>query len=152
MTRWTKNAEKRHDTLGSHEIPDYCAEVDERERALKMRAHVNTMKDDMKGSTSQTGVRLTEANIRALIDDEPRSNVVVVQNPNISRNKGCGSRIKSGKEKSMDAINAKRRKCSKCRLAVGHNSRSCPGPTENVVVLTQSVTKENATPLTTSST
>ncbi|KAK1354167.1 hypothetical protein POM88_047423 [Heracleum sosnowskyi] len=173
MTRWTKNAEKRHDTLGSHEIPDYCAEVDEvklilneiwfdfqscmsatghdRERALKMRAHVNTMKDDMKGSTSQTGVRLTEANIRALIDDEPRSDVVVVQNPNISRNKGCGSRIKSGKEKSMDAINAKRRKCSKCGLAVGHNSRSCPGPTENVVVLTQSLTKENATPLTTSS-
>ncbi|KAK1397483.1 hypothetical protein POM88_007346 [Heracleum sosnowskyi] len=168
MTRWTKNAEKRHDPLGSHEIPDYCAEVDEvklllneiwfdfqscmsaaghdRERALKMRAHVNTMKDDMQGSTSQTGVR-----IHALIDDEPRSDVVVVQNPNISRNKGCGSRIKSGKEKSMDAINAKRRKCSKCGLAVGHNSRSCPGPTENVVVLTQSVTKENATTLTTSS-
>ncbi|KAK1368509.1 hypothetical protein POM88_034601 [Heracleum sosnowskyi] len=121
MTRWTKNAEKRHDTLGSNEIPDYCAEVDEikmilneiwfdfqscmsalghdRERALKTCAHVNTMKDDMKGSTSQTRVCLTEANICALIDDEPRSNVVVVQNPNISRNKGCGSRIKSGKEK-----------------------------------------------------
>ncbi|KAK1352738.1 hypothetical protein POM88_053169 [Heracleum sosnowskyi] len=132
MTCWTKNVEKRHDTLGSHEIPEYCAEVDElklilneiwfdfqscmsdaghdRERALKMRAHVNTMKDDMKGSTSQTGVRFTEANIRALIDDEPHSDVVVVQNPNISRNKGCGSRIKSGKEKSMDAFNAKRRK------------------------------------------
>ncbi|KAK1367436.1 hypothetical protein POM88_042997 [Heracleum sosnowskyi] len=110
MTRWTKNVEKRHDTLGSHEIPEYCAEVDE---ALQL---------------NQTGVRFTEANIRALIDDEPRSNIVVVQNRNISRNKGCGSRIKSGKEKSMDAINAKRRKCSKCGEAAGHNARSCPGP------------------------
>ena len=150
ITRWTKNAEDHHDAVDSHEIHDTCAQLNEvkqltneiwfdfqscmsaagqdKDKLLKMRTHVNTIKDDMKGSTFNSGVRLTDANIYALIDAEPRSGPVVVQNPNISRNKGCGSRLKGGKEKSMAAAKDKRRKCSNCGQVAGHNARKCPVP------------------------
>lgn len=50
----------------------------------------------------------------------------MVQNSNISRNKGCGSRLKSGKEVAMNEQRDKRRTCSNCGKKAGHNARSCP--------------------------
>lgn len=49
---------------------------------------------------------------------------ITIQNPVISRNKGCGSRIKSGGEVSSEE--RKRRKCSICGKIEGHNALSCP--------------------------
>lgn len=149
LPRWTKNVERHHNVIGSQEILDHCMKVDEvkvmcneiwfdfqscmsnaghnKEQVLKMRTFVNTMKADMVDSAPQTRIRLSEQNIYTLIDAEPRSDVVV-QNPHISRNKGCGSRIKSGKEKAMAASSDKRRRCSKCNEVAGHNARTCPKP------------------------
>lgn len=149
LPRWTKNVERHHNVIGSQEILDHCMKVDEvkvtcneiwfdfqscmnnaghnKEQVLKMRTFVNTMKADIVDSSPQTRIRLSEQNIYSLIDAEPRSDVVV-QNPHISRNKGCGSRIKSGKEKAMAASSDKRRRCSKCNQVAGHNSRTCPNP------------------------
>ncbi|KAK1363408.1 hypothetical protein POM88_038969 [Heracleum sosnowskyi] len=49
---------------------------------------------------------------------------ISVKIPNISRNKGCGSWIKSSREISIKA--GKGRTCCRCNQAVGHNKRSCP--------------------------
>ena len=48
----------------------------------------------------------------------------LILNPLSSRNKGCGSRIKSSKEISMKS--RKMRTCSVCNKVDGHNARTCP--------------------------
>lgn len=54
-----------------------------------------------------------------IVGDDP-----LVQNPLQSRNKGCGSRIKSAKEIAVQT--KKQRTCSICNKTEGHNARTCP--------------------------
>ena len=54
----------------------------------------------------------------------PESNEVTIQNPDISRNKGCSSRIKSSRELSQQ--DRKKRKCINCGQLVRHNACTCP--------------------------
>lgn len=100
----------------------------DKEKLLKICTHFNIIKNDMKGSTSHNRVHHSVANIYAVIDDESCSGIVGVHNPNISRNKGCGSWIKSVKEKSMESIKDKRRKCSNHGQVPEHSARKCPIP------------------------
>ena len=60
----------------------------------------------------------------------PESNEVTIQNPNISRNKCCGSRITSSRELSQQ--DRKKKKCSNCGQLVQHNACTCPEPRTNV--------------------
>lgn len=53
----------------------------------------------------------------------PESEISVL-NPNQSRNKGCGSRIKSSRELAIET--GKGRQCSRCK-DIGHNTRTCKG-------------------------
>ena len=51
-------------------------------------------------------------------------NEIGIKNPQMSRTKGCGKRIKSSAEISKHV--PKRRKCASCGKVDGHNARTCP--------------------------
>ncbi|CAH9077257.1 unnamed protein product [Cuscuta europaea] len=51
---------------------------------------------------------------------------VSVHPPQQARNKGCGKRIKGGKEKSIEVRNKTKRLCRKCNKKGYHDSRNCP--------------------------
>lgn len=90
-----------------------------------MHVKVKTLKAETIDSKSNPGLHPKSRSIDLVLRSEPKGSVSV-QNPNISRNKGSGSRIKSGKEISMNGNTDKRRKCSRCNQVAGHNARSCP--------------------------
>lgn len=147
MSRWIKDAESVHEVLPSDEVLQHCANIDhikvkvnelnfefqrcinyvgaDEEKIDKMRRHVKLMKEDVQYQDNVPSEKLSGNVIDFLIGTTPQSEVVI-QNPNISRNKGCGSRLKSGKEVAMDGSTDKRRKCSNCGKIEGHNARSCP--------------------------
>lgn len=50
----------------------------------------------------------------------------IIQNPKESRNKGCGRRLKSGKEKALEQHGKDKRICSFCKKAANHDKRNCP--------------------------
>ena len=70
-THWTKNAENQPSGFDKSAV-------------CKMRTHIQAMKVDMKELVTHK-----EATIDKFVDPQPHSDVVV-QNPNTSRNKGCG--------------------------------------------------------------
>ncbi|KAK1369541.1 hypothetical protein POM88_035633 [Heracleum sosnowskyi] len=145
LPRWTKGVERARDILGATEILKQCANDDrikhkvsemwfdfhscidcvrhDETKVDKMRAHVKTMKDDVQDSECATQPPIND--IDYMYGVHPQESVVI-QNPNISRNKGCGSRLKSGKEVAMNAQRDMRRTCSICNAKAGHNARSCP--------------------------
>lgn len=147
MSRWIKDVESVHEVLPSDEVLQHCAKIDrikvkvnelnfefqscvnyvgvDEEKIDKMRGHVKLMKEDVKDLENGPSKKLSENVIDFLIGTTPHSKVVI-QNPNISHNKGCGSRLKSGKEVAMNDSTEKRRKCSNCGKIEGHNARSCP--------------------------
>ncbi|CAH9064884.1 unnamed protein product [Cuscuta epithymum] len=51
---------------------------------------------------------------------------VSVRPPQQSRNKGCGKRIKGGKEKAIEVSQKAKRLCRKCNKKGYHDSRNCP--------------------------
>ncbi|KAK1359314.1 hypothetical protein POM88_043788 [Heracleum sosnowskyi] len=140
--RWIKKAENHPSVIGSNVSAQHCVELDDVKLQVKenwfdfqscmsiagfdkaavemMRTHVQAMKVDMNEFLPHKN-----GNVDKFVGPKPHSHPVIL-NPNTSRNKGCGSRIKSGKEKAMDAYKDKRRKCSKCGEIAGHNVRSCP--------------------------
>ncbi|XP_074360103.1 protein FAR1-RELATED SEQUENCE 5-like [Apium graveolens] len=151
--RWSKNALKRHSFLGSSEVNDIC-EARDRKKLKRTRAWfefqncLNTAgEDDEKLDLVLSGVH--EINTALTKDKEktpleggshrankfigpvPQSDINVL-NPNISRNKGCGSRIKNAQEIATET--AKGRMCSRCKKAEGHNARSCPLNKESVIL------------------
>lgn len=143
--RWSKNALKRYSFLGSSELKDIC-EARDRKKLKRTRAWFefqNCMnlagEDEGKLDSVITGVHeinvvLTKDKEKTHIEEEahradkfidhvPQSEFSVL-NPNMSRNKGCGSRIKSGREIGIET--RKGRTCSRCKKVEGHNARSCP--------------------------
>ncbi|KAL8089074.1 hypothetical protein AgCh_038732 [Apium graveolens] len=147
MSRWIKDVESVHEVLSSDEVLQHCAKIDrikvkvnelnfefqscisyvgvDEEKIDKMCGHVKLMKEDVQDLDNGPSKKLSENVIDFLIGTTPRSEVVI-HNPNINRNKGCGSRLKSGKEAAMNGSSEKRRKCSNCGKTEGHNARSCP--------------------------
>uniref|UniRef100_A0A7N1A3M7 Protein FAR1-RELATED SEQUENCE n=1 Tax=Kalanchoe fedtschenkoi TaxID=63787 RepID=A0A7N1A3M7_KALFE len=51
---------------------------------------------------------------------------IEVQTPKQSRNKGCGKRMKSTKEKMTEQASKPLRKCNFCKQMVRHDIRNCP--------------------------
>ncbi|CAH9076696.1 unnamed protein product [Cuscuta europaea] len=51
---------------------------------------------------------------------------ISVHPPQQARNKGCGKRIKSGKEKAIEVSKKSKRLCRKCNQKGYHDSRNCP--------------------------
>ncbi|CAH9094179.1 unnamed protein product [Cuscuta europaea] len=51
---------------------------------------------------------------------------VSVRPPQQARNKGCGKRIKGGKEKAIEVSQKSKRICRKCNKKGYHDSRNCP--------------------------
>ena len=86
--------------------------------------HINT--SFLETTRAQTDYGLAHRADRFITPAE--SDRVMIQNPDISRNKGCGSRIKSSRELSQQ--DRKKRKCSNCGKIVRHNARTCPEPSK----------------------
>ncbi|KAK1365732.1 hypothetical protein POM88_041293 [Heracleum sosnowskyi] len=143
--RWSKNAVKRHSFLGSSQVKDIC-ETWDRKKLKRTRAWfefhncmniagenedkldsvikgIQSINDALTQSSDNTPV--VEGSHRAdkFIDHPPESEISVL-NPNISRNKGCGSQIKSSREIASEMVMG--RHCSKCNQS-GHNAHTCKG-------------------------
>lgn len=146
-TRWSKHALKRNSVVGSQQIYDQCAKLDR----MKMKRtnswfyfqksidyagedeeKLDTVVSDLEGISSKLEAQKTNGSVQGSNHRSDkyvgpqRNGEINVHNPNISRNKGCGSRIKSSREISIEEGRDKRRKCSKCDMVAGHNARSCP--------------------------
>ncbi|KAK1351608.1 hypothetical protein POM88_054180 [Heracleum sosnowskyi] len=142
--RWTKFASNRHSILGSTQVSDQCAKR-ARIKVKKTTAWFefqtcmkNAGEDEFKVDAVITGLKTINSGIKdssststvlggaqrvdKFIGPLPQSNISI-QNPNISRNKGCRSRIKSSREISIEV--GKGRKCGRCNQIAGHNARSC---------------------------
>lgn len=143
--RWTKDAIKNHSFLLSSEL-SYGGHKKDRAKLKRTRAwfefnsSINLAGDDMdqldlivvglESITNSLNANSKSANTddsshRAdkFVGTVPRDEILI-QNPNISRNKGCGSRLKSSRE--LSAQDRKKRKCGICNQLVRHNARTCP--------------------------
>ena len=151
-TRWTKDAIKHHSFLAQADV-SLVSDSHKRMKLKRTRAWFE-FKDSMnlvgedEGSIDivlnglysinstligKNGRHLDGENCHRadkFIGPIPDSDVTVF-NPDISRNKGCGSRIKSSREISQGS--EKKRKCSNCNRVVGHNARTCPEPKKSSV-------------------
>lgn len=142
--RWTKNAVKRYSFLGASQISAQCEKCDikklkrtrawfefqncmdlagEEEEKLDsvitgLQSITSSLTKTTYNRTDQSGVYRVDKFLGPIPDNE-----ISVKNPNVSRNKGCGSRIKSSREISIEA--GKGRTCSRCKKDEGHNARSC---------------------------
>lgn len=136
---------KRHSTLGSSQVPadwekrdrtklkrtrawfefhncmNYAGNEEEKLDSVIIGLHTISSKLLKTSETIEDQANIHRAD--KFIDHVPEYEITI-QNPNISRNKGCGSRIKSSREISIEL--GKGRKCSKCGKIEGHNARSCP--------------------------
>lgn len=143
--RWQKNAIRNHSFLSSSNNGDTCVDRD-RAKLKRTRAwfefnncisvagdseeFLDTVLNGLKSVHSSLSEKKGSCNIdnssnRADKFIGPMSeSEISVRNPNISRNKGCGSRIKSSREISLE--NKGTRKCSICNKVGRHNARTCP--------------------------
>ncbi|KAK1396433.1 hypothetical protein POM88_006296 [Heracleum sosnowskyi] len=141
--RWSKNAIKRHSFLGSSQLKEIC-EARDRKKLKRTRAWFEFQdcmnqagEDEDKLDSVLTGVQSINSLLAKNADDTPvqrgahradkfivpvPESDVSVLNPNISRNKGCGRRIKSAREIAIETGNG--RKCGRCNGS-GHNVRTC---------------------------
>lgn len=150
--RWTKDAIKNHSFLASAEVSsvrdshkrmklkrtrawfefnNYMNQVGEDEDKLDLVLNglhsINSILNEKDGPPVET---LNSHRADKFIGHVPESEVSVL-NPNVSRNKGCGSRIKSSREISMGS--QKKRRCSNCNRLESHNARTCPEPKKTSV-------------------
>ena len=143
--RWTKDALKNHTFIGSLETPSNC-DKPERTKIKRTRAWFEfescldlVGEDEDKLDMVRLMLRDMESKLQkdSEHDDEPRQahradafigplplNEECLRNPNISKNKGSGSRIKSTREISIQSKG--QRTCSICNKTEGHNARTCP--------------------------
>lgn len=146
LPRWTKGVEHTHEILGSNEISKEYTKDDhiklkvsemwfdfhscinyvclDETKVDKMRAPVKIMKDALQDPESVIHIQPSINDIDNMYVVYPQESVVV-QNPNFSRNKGSGSRLKNGKEVAIEQRD-KRRTCSNCGKKASHNAHSCP--------------------------
>lgn len=143
--RWTKNAITVHSTLGSSGAPlntathdmkrvkrtrawfefnnclDYAGDDEEKLDAVMTCLKEISTKLQTNGENKdvQSLAHRTDKFIGPIPQNDDS-----IQNPLISRNKGCGNRIKSSKEISIKA--RKPRTCSLCNKTEGHNACTCP--------------------------
>lgn len=149
--RWSKNAIRCHSFLGSSQLQDICDARDRKklkrtrtwfefnncmnqagedeEKLDLVSSGVKAIQDALNktsyNTTQMEGANRADKFIAPIAESDVR-----VANPNLSRNKGCGSRIKSSRE--IGAETGKGRTCSRCKKAEGHNARSCPLNKESV--------------------
>ncbi|XP_074327493.1 uncharacterized protein LOC141665406 [Apium graveolens] len=97
---WSKNALKRHSFLGSSQVKDICEDEDKLDSVLNGVHEINTALTKDKEKTPLEG-----GSHRAdkFIAHVPLLDINVL-NPNMSRNKGCGSRIKSAQEIATETV------------------------------------------------
>ncbi|XP_063938020.1 protein FAR-RED IMPAIRED RESPONSE 1-like [Daucus carota subsp. sativus] len=148
--RWTKDALKNFSFLGSSDVNDQ-SNKDDRTKLKRTRAwfdfnnclnlagddegkldsvlqaleSVNSSLSEGLGSSDSAGKAHRVDKFYGPVSDKEIS----VQNPHVSRNKGCGSRLKSSRE--IAAQDRKKRKCGNCNKLVRHNVRTCPEPIKN---------------------
>lgn len=142
--RWTKKAEQLYCLIGQQEVVKHCASLNRTKlkhsemwfdfrscishvgtdevKVDKMHERVNKLKAGICDTESNNANQGRHSETDKIIGCTPQG-TIVIQNPNISRNKGCGSRIKSG---NQIAMNDKRRICGRCGKKEGDNARSCP--------------------------
>ncbi|XP_017247088.1 protein FAR-RED ELONGATED HYPOCOTYL 3-like [Daucus carota subsp. sativus] len=122
--RWTKDALKNHSSLGSIEMPPNCDKAEQikykRTRAcfefqncLDMAGEDEDKLDMVRAnlrdldSRFQKGLEFADVQSQANRVDAFVGPILVneegVRNPNLSRNKGCGTRMKSSREISVQA-------------------------------------------------
>ncbi|CAA0832607.1 Unknown protein [Striga hermonthica] len=132
--RWTKNAKKnliyatshnlvagqsilgRRGTLSqlTRELIDEASLTEARSKYLMEKIEV--LKIEI------SGIDVEECTNKTLNRIKSRDEIVRVSDPEPVRTKGCGKRLKSGKEKSMSQSS---RTCSFCHR-IGHDRRKCP--------------------------
>ncbi|KAK1358880.1 hypothetical protein POM88_043354 [Heracleum sosnowskyi] len=132
--RWTKNAVKHYSFLGSSHMVNHCEKKDPKKlkRTRAWFEFQNCMncagEEEEKLDSVITGLKLISSSLtKTTFNNTDQGNAhradkfigpipdkeISVKNPNISRNKGCGSRIKSSREISIEA--GKGRICSCCK-------------------------------------
>lgn len=145
--RWTKDAIQKHSFLFSSDSPHGRHNKDikkfKRTRAwFEFNNCINLAGDDMdKIDSIFTGLQAISSSFtEKMVSDDNNDSThradrffgpvpdgeINVHNPGVSRNKGCGSRLKSSRE--LSAQDRKKRKCGNCNQMVRHNARTCPEP------------------------
>ncbi|XP_017239904.1 uncharacterized protein LOC108212695 [Daucus carota subsp. sativus] len=146
--RWSKNAIKeQHQFLGFSHISEDCSQSEriklKRRRAWFEIQNFLNMADDDEDHLDLilSGVQTIHSSLLQKFGIQSPNKVakrvdrfvcpseqeeISVQNPEVSQNKGCGSRIKNSRELSRE--DRKKRKCSNCGEMVRHNARICPEP------------------------
>lgn len=147
ITRWLKNAEQVPSTFAKKNVSPYSDINDSSHSILtdvwfqfqscismagldkdKLELIQKQMKElncslrgivDMRSNKSKTDM------IEALVGSRPVDKVVI-QVPHESRNKGCGKRLLSSAEKSMNLQKKSLRTCKLCGILCNHDSRNCP--------------------------
>ncbi|WOH13726.1 hypothetical protein DCAR_0833237 [Daucus carota subsp. sativus] len=143
--RWTKDALKNHTSIGSLETPSNCDKPertkikltrawfefescldlvgDDEDKLDMVRLLLRDMESKLQNDSEQDGEPGQAHRADAFIGPLPL-NEEGLRNPNISKNKGSGSRIKSTREIFIQSKG--QRTCSICNKTEGHNARTCP--------------------------
>lgn len=147
MIRWMKNAEKMASELIASQVLEYCKVIEStkscisdlwfefnscvtiaglnKDRIDLIKKQLQEMKSLLLEGEENQGMQSKRDVIESLIGSQSNaSENISVKPPQISRNKGCGKRIKSSVESTLHI--PKRRKCKICGEIAGHNARTCP--------------------------
>ncbi|XP_017239574.1 protein FAR-RED ELONGATED HYPOCOTYL 3-like [Daucus carota subsp. sativus] len=143
--RWTKDALKNHSSIGSLETSSNCDKTkrtklkrtrawfefescldlvgDEEDKLDMVRLLLRDIESKLQKDSEQNDELGQAHRADAFIEPVPL-NEECVRNPNICKNKGSGSRIKSTREISIQSKG--QCTCNICNKTKGHNARTCP--------------------------
>jgi hypothetical protein len=100
-----------HPALNASKLKDLAEQVKDFKKQLN-----NDEADDFAACRTQELETLTGIS---------KPSKIIVKTPHLSRTKGCGSRMKTGIEKSIEQSNKRKRTCKTCGQQ-GHDIRNCP--------------------------
>uniref|UniRef100_A0A7N1A8X5 Protein FAR1-RELATED SEQUENCE n=1 Tax=Kalanchoe fedtschenkoi TaxID=63787 RepID=A0A7N1A8X5_KALFE len=143
MRRWTKYAAHKPAALSYNDLagPDSADTVKAKLNMLYMQfnlimkthgsniEYISELLDMLQEFNKRHDAQTTQLSKHAMFErligcSKPSS--IEVQTPKQSRNKGCGKRMKSTKEKMTEQASKPLCKCNLCKQMVRHDIRNCP--------------------------
>ncbi|CAH9124610.1 unnamed protein product [Cuscuta epithymum] len=148
LPRWCKSSVIRSKSKVGDILDDQCASMEKDKHQVKhlwsdiyfcvgfvehhpdlfkeFADHIKLQKDKFMSLEASSGSSSTKNDIISSFYGSSIPSEVNVHPPEIARNKGCGKRIKGGKEKSIEASKKSKRLCRTCNELAFHDSRNCP--------------------------